>query len=123
MALLGLNGAFALLLGLNSLANFEGAMASFDIVYHPSMAPLGTVTAAQFLLQGALLLLAIPWTSRHNPAGATVGVAVGVYLLFLTAVEVAYGRGDVALLADAPRGALLVLCGLAVARRDGTAGA
>jgi hypothetical protein len=112
IAMLGLNGAFALLLGVNSLLNFRGAMDSFGVLYNDTMAPLGTVTASQFLLQGAMLLMAIAWTRRRNPAGVSIGVAVGVYLIFLTLVEVGYGRGQLALIADLPRGVLLTLFGI-----------
>ena len=116
MVLLGLNGAFALLLGLNSLVNFEGAMESFGILYNETMAPLGTVSGAQFLLQSAMLLMAIVWTRRQNPAGVWTGIAVGMYLVFLTLVEVGHGRGQLALIADLPRGMLLVLLGIVVRR-------
>jgi hypothetical protein len=116
MVLLVLNSVFALVLGLNSLLDFEGAMKSFNITYNETMAPLGTISGSQFLLQGAMLLLAASWTSRRNSAGVWVGVAVGAYLVFLTVVEVAYGRGQLALIADAPRGALLFLFGLIVWR-------
>ena len=116
IVLLVLNGLFALLLGVNSLLNFKGAMESFGVTYNETMAPVGTVSGSQFLLQGAMLLMAASWTSRRNSAGVGVGVAVGAYLIFLTVVEVAYGRGQLALIADAPRGALLLLLGLIVWR-------
>jgi hypothetical protein len=111
MVLLGLNGVFALLLGLNSLANFKGGLASFGILYNETMDPLGTISGFQFLLQAAMLLMAIAWTRHRNSAGPFTGVAVGLYLVGLTVVELAYGRGQIALVADLPRGALLVIFG------------
>jgi hypothetical protein len=96
--------------------NFEGAMEAFGILYNDTMPPLGTVLGAQFLLQAAMLLMAIVWTRRGNAAGMFTGIAVGTYLVFLTLVEVAHGRGQIALIADLPRGLLLVLLGTAVWR-------
>lgn len=60
--------------------------------------------------------MAIAWTRRGNPAGAWTGIAVGVYLVFLTLVELGHGRGQIALIADLPRGMLLILLGIMTAR-------
>ena len=107
--LLALNGAFSLLLGINSLVNFKGSMASFGVTYNETMGILGTVSGSQFVLQAAMLFMATAWTRRQNPAGAATGIAVGSYLVFLTLVELVQGRGQMALVADLPRGVLLII--------------
>jgi hypothetical protein len=97
-------------IGITLLVSFPMALESgFGITYSSELDILGVALGLYLLLLTTLIILSIIWTIKHNYAGITIGIIVGVFLVTF-GITTFLKFGDIqVILADGIRGLLTII--------------
>jgi glucan phosphoethanolaminetransferase (alkaline phosphatase superfamily) len=109
MVFILLQAALELAIGFTLLFNLPMAMENFNAPYSPDMEVLGLTLGLYLLLLTTLMVLSFIWIRKSNPAGATLGIITGLFLVsFGIGMLVKFGETQ-ALWIDGFRGGLTIL--------------
>lgn len=98
--------AFELVIGLTLLFDLPMAMDNFNTPYSPDMEVLGLTLGLYLFLLTTLMVLSFVWIKNANPAGVTLGIIIGIFLIsFGVGMLIKYGETQ-ALWVDGFRGGL-----------------
>jgi glucan phosphoethanolaminetransferase (alkaline phosphatase superfamily) len=95
-----------LAIGFTLLFNLPMAMENFNTPYSPDMEVLGLTLGLYLFLLTTLMVLSFVWIKNANPAGATLGIIIGLFLMsFGVGMLIKFGETQ-ALWVDGFRGGL-----------------
>jgi hypothetical protein len=109
MVFILLQAVFELAIGFTLLFNLPMAMENFNTPYSPDMEVLGLTLGLYLFLLTTLMVLSFIWVKKSNPAGITLGIIIGLFLISFGVGMLAKFGETQALWVDGFRGGLTVL--------------
>lgn len=108
MAIILLQAVFELAIGFTLLFDLPMAMENFNTPYSSDMEVLGLTLGLYLFLLTTLMVLSFAWVRKSNPAGITLGIIIGLFLIsFGVGMVIKFGNTQ-AIFVDGLRGGLTI---------------